>query len=165
MAKKGLNRIELIGNVVQKPEFSTYDNDMMRTKFSVATNDYYVDKSGKEQNTTQFHNVIFWGKLADIASKYLDKGSQVFVEGKVSYRKYTTNDGVDRYMTEVTGTRLIFLDSRRSNEVADTTSGVGSFMDTQQAYAQTANEVESATAAKLQEMNTKIGEPIKKQPF
>ena len=78
-------------------------------KFSVATNESYRDESGKEVKETMWHNLIVWGKQADIAAKYLKKGSEVAIEGKLSNRNYTDKEGVKRYVTEIIVNEFLML--------------------------------------------------------
>lgn len=95
------NRVQLIGNLGMDPEVKNLDGDRKLAKFSVATSQSYTNNKGERVKDTQWHNIIAWGKLAETAEKYLKKGSEVALEGKLVYRTYETKDKQTRYMTEI----------------------------------------------------------------
>jgi single-strand DNA-binding protein len=95
------NRVQLIGNLGMDPEVKSFDGGNKLAKFSVATSQSYVNNKGEKVKDTQWHNIIAWGKLAETAEKYLKKGSEVAIEGKIVYRTYEAKDGQTRYMTEI----------------------------------------------------------------
>lgn len=95
------NSIRLIGNLGQNPEVKETTTGKKLAKFSLATNESYRDENGKEIKETMWHNLVVWGKQADNVGKYLKKGSEVAIEGKLSNRNYVDKDGVKRYVTEV----------------------------------------------------------------
>lgn len=102
MAKRGINRVILIGNLGQDPEVKYMPSGDAVTNVNLATSETWKDKkSGQEQERTEWHRVAFFGKLAEIAGEYLRKGSQVYVEGKLRTRKWQDQDGNDRYSTEI----------------------------------------------------------------
>ena len=103
------NSVRLIGNLGQNPEVKETTNGKKLAKFSVATNESYRDENGKEVKETMWHNLTVWGKQADIAAKYLKKGSEVAIEGKLSNLNYTDKDGVKRYVTEITVNEFLML--------------------------------------------------------
>ena len=103
------NSVRLIGNLGQNPEVKETTNGKKLAKFSVATNESYRDENGKEVKETMWHNLTVWGKQADIADKYLKKGSEVAIEGKLSNRNYTDKDGVKRYVTEIIVNEFMML--------------------------------------------------------
>ena len=105
------NKVQLIGNLGNDPEIKTFDTGKL-AKFSVATKEEYTTRSGERASETQWHNVIAWGKVAEIAEQYLSKGSEVAVEGKLTYRDYTDKDGVKRYVTEIVVNELLLLDKK-----------------------------------------------------
>ena len=109
---KGLNKIELIGNLGQDPEIVNLENNSKLARFSVATSEKYSDRNGNIQTTTEWHKVICWNKLADIAEKYITKGDKIFIEGKMTYRKYTNNDGFEVQVAEIVSQNLIMLNSK-----------------------------------------------------
>ncbi|KAA0446013.1 MAG: single-stranded DNA-binding protein [Candidatus Thioglobus sp.] len=98
----GINKVILIGNLGQKPEVKYGASGTAMANLSVATSESWKDKNtGEKQEKTEWHRVSLFGKLAEIAGQYLDKGSKVYVEGKLQTRKWQDKDGVDRYTTEV----------------------------------------------------------------
>jgi len=96
-----VNKVMVCGNVVRDPEVRTTPAGQAVTRISIATNRYYNDKAGERQEQTEYHNVTLWGKQAEVAGKYLGKGQQVFIEGRLQTRKYTGKDGVERYATDI----------------------------------------------------------------
>ena len=113
---RGLNKVMLIGHIGQPLEVKTARNGMVFARTSVATNSQYKDQQGKLQEQPQWHRIVFFGKLAEIASQYLDKGTQVYVEGEIRYDKYTGKDGVERTATEIIANQMQLLGSRVTND-------------------------------------------------
>ena len=103
------NSVRLIGNLGMNPEVKETTNGKKLAKFSVATNESYRDEKGNEVKETQWHNLVVWGKQAEIVEKYLKKGSEVAIEGKLSTRNYTDKDGVKRYVTEIVVNEFMML--------------------------------------------------------
>ena len=102
MASRGINKVILVGNLGQDPEVRYTPNGGAITTISIATSESWKDKNtGQTQEKTEWHRVVFFGKLAEIAGEYLRKGSQVYVEGKLQTRKWQDKQGQDRYTTEV----------------------------------------------------------------
>jgi single-strand DNA-binding protein len=98
----GINKVILVGNLGQKPEVKYASNGSAIANLSVATSESWTDKNtGQKQDRTEWHRVSLFGKLAEIAGQYLDKGSKVYVEGKLQTRKWQDQSGADRYTTEV----------------------------------------------------------------
>lgn len=95
------NSVQLMGHLGQDPEVVNLDSGKKLVKFSLATNDYYTKKDGEKVTSTDWHNVVAWGKTADIIEKYVTKGREVIVRGKLSSRSYETKEGDKRYITEV----------------------------------------------------------------
>jgi len=124
----GINKVILVGNLGAKPEVKYASNGNAIANLSVATSESWIDKNtGQKEERTEWHRVSLFGKLAEIASQYLDKGSKVYVEGKLQTRKWQDQSGQDRYTTEVVvsgfnGT-LQMLDRR--NDSNSGTSSVG----------------------------------------
>ena len=106
------NKVQLIGNLGSAPEVKDLDNGNKVPRFSLATSEYYVNKKGEKVNETQWHNIVIWGKLADIAGRYLQKGSQVVIEGKLSNRNYTDKEGAKKYFTEIVANEMLMLDKK-----------------------------------------------------
>ena len=103
------NKVQLIGNLGQEPEVITLESGKKLAKFSIATNDYYYNKQGDKIQDTQWHNIIAWGKTADVIEKYVNKGQEVAIEGKLTSRSYEDNQGVKRYITEIVCSELLML--------------------------------------------------------
>ena len=98
----GINKVILVGNLGAKPEVKYASNGNAISNLSVATSESWTDKNtGQKQERTEWHRVSLFGKLAEIAGQYLDKGSKVYVEGKLQTRKYTDKDGIERWTTDV----------------------------------------------------------------
>ena len=98
----GINKVILVGNLGAKPEVKYASNGNAISNLSVATSESWTDKStGQKQERTEWHRVSLFGKLAEIAGQYLDKGSKVYVEGKLQTRKYTDKEGIERWTTDI----------------------------------------------------------------
>lgn len=110
-----VNKVTLIGNLGGDPEIRHLENGTMVGRFSLATNENYKDKEGNWQTQTEWHNVVVWRELADRAEKQLKKGAQVYVEGKITYRKYQGTDGQERYMTDIVANQLRVLGPREGS--------------------------------------------------
>jgi single-strand DNA-binding protein len=100
------NRVSLIGHVGQKPDVRTFENNRKKASFSLATNDYYINDKGERVDNTEWHSLVVWGKLADIVEKYVEKGREVVVEGKITYRSYDDKEGNKRNITEIVVSEL-----------------------------------------------------------
>jgi single-strand DNA-binding protein len=112
------NKVQLIGNLGAAPEIRNFDNDRKMARFSLATSEAYENAKGEKVTETTWHNIVAWGKLADIAGKYLAKGSEVAIEGKLVSRNYTDKEGVKRYITEVEVREMLMLGERKKEAVA-----------------------------------------------
>lgn len=106
------NKIQLIGNLGSDPEVKTFDSGKKKVNLSLATSDNYYDANGDKVEQTQWHNVIGWGKTADIAEKYLRKGSEIAVDGKIQYRSYDDKNGEKKYITEIVINEMLMLGKR-----------------------------------------------------
>ena len=110
---RGVNKVILIGNLGADPEVRYSPNGSAVTNLRLATTDSWRDRqSGEQQERTEWHRVVFFGKLAEIAGEYLRKGSKVYVEGRLQTRKWQGQDGQDRYTTEVVANDMQMLDGR-----------------------------------------------------
>jgi len=107
-----INKVTLIGNLGADPEVRHLENGVMVARFSVATNESYKDKDGNFQQVTEWHNVVAWRDLAERAEKMLKKGMLVYVDGKISYRKFTGQDGQERYVTDIVANTFRLLERR-----------------------------------------------------
>jgi len=113
---RGVNKVILVGNLGQKPEMRYTATQSAVANISIATTESWKDKeSGEMRDKTEWHRVVYFGKLAEIVEKYLDKGSSVYIEGKLQTRKWQDKSGADRWTTEIVGSELTMLGSRSSS--------------------------------------------------
>lgn len=110
-----LNKVILIGNIGKDPEVRHLEDGATIAKFPLATTETYNDKTGAKITQTEWHNIVLWRGLAEVAEKYLRKGKQVYIEGKLKTRSWEDKDGNKRYITEIIGDNLIML-GRKSDE-------------------------------------------------
>ncbi|MFD0977063.1 single-stranded DNA-binding protein [Salinimicrobium gaetbulicola] len=103
------NKVQLIGHVGNAPEILTLESGKKLAKFSIATNESYKNAKGEKITDTQWHNVVAWGKTAELIENYVPKGKEVGVEGKLTSRSYEDKEGVKRYITEVVCNELLLL--------------------------------------------------------
>ena len=106
------NKVQLIGNLGNSPEIITLDSGKKLAKFSIATNESYKNAAGEKITETQWHNLIAWNKTAEIVEKYLEKGKEIAIEGKLTSRSYDDKDGNKKYITEVVVNELLMLGSK-----------------------------------------------------
>jgi single-strand DNA-binding protein len=109
------NKITIIGNLGRDPEIRSISADRKVADFSIAVTDSYTDKSGQRQEKTEWFRVSFWNQKADVVERFLKKGNQVHVEGKLSVRTYTDKEGKERYSLEVLGQDLTLLGSKQND--------------------------------------------------
>lgn len=105
-----LNRATLIGNVTRDPELRALASGQNVTTFGVATNMMWTDAQGQKQQRTEFHNLVVWGKLAEICKQYLVKGKKIFIEGRLQTREWEAQDGAKKMRTEIVADNMIMLD-------------------------------------------------------
>lgn len=103
------NKVQLIGHVGNDPEIKTFDGGKKLAKLSIATNESYKNDKGEKVEETQWHNLIAWGKTADIIEKYVIKGKEIAIEGKLTHKSYEDKSGEKRYVTEVVIDELLML--------------------------------------------------------
>ena len=103
------NKVQLIGNLGNDPEIINLESGKTLAKFAIATNESYKNAKGEKITDTQWHNVVAWGKTAEIIEKYVTKGKEVAIEGKLTSRSYETKEGEKRYITEVVCSELLML--------------------------------------------------------
>tara|TARA_Y100001970_G_scaffold200575_1_gene243999 strand:+ start:854 stop:1288 length:435 start_codon:yes stop_codon:yes gene_type:complete len=128
MARSGINKVILVGNLGQDPEVKYTAGGAAVTTLSLATSDSWKDKdTGTEQERTEWHRVVLWRRLAEIAGEYLKKGSKIYIEGQLQTRKWE-QDGQTRYTTEIVARDMQFLDSKGSSD----SSREGTNQDAQQ---------------------------------
>ena len=109
---RGINKAILVGNLGNDPETKYTQGGLAITKISLATTSVRKDRDGNNQEQTQWHRVTFFGKLGEIAAEYLRKGSQVYVEGEIRYDKFTGQDGVEKFFTEIVANEMQMLGGR-----------------------------------------------------
>lgn len=121
MAARGVNKVILIGNLGQDPEIKFMPSGGAITNISIATSETWKDKqTGQPQERTEWHRVVFFNRLAEIAGEYLKKGSKVYVEGSLRTRKWQDQQGQDRYTTEIVANEMQMLDSRGPDHQGET---------------------------------------------
>ncbi|WP_026914712.1 single-stranded DNA-binding protein [Christiangramia portivictoriae] len=103
------NTVQLIGHVGNEPEIVNLESGKKLAKFSVATNDSYKNSKGEKITDTQWHNIVAWGKTAELVENYIPKGKEIGIEGKLTSRSYEDKDGIKRYITEVVCHELLLL--------------------------------------------------------
>ena len=106
------NKVQIIGNLGNAPEVRNTESGKKLARFSVATNESYRNAKGEKVTETQWHNLVAWGKVADIAERYLIKGAEVAIEGKLIHRNYTDKEGNKKYVTEIQINELLLLGSK-----------------------------------------------------
>ncbi|MEQ3500372.1 single-stranded DNA-binding protein [Tenacibaculum sp. SSH1-16] len=106
------NRVQLIGNLGNTPEIITLDSGKKLAKFAIATNEAYKNAQGEKITDTQWHNIVAWNKTAEIIEKYLEKGKEVMIEGRLTSRSFEDKEGNKRYITEVVCNELLMLGSK-----------------------------------------------------
>lgn len=106
------NRVTLIGRTGKEVEIHTFENGTKRATVTLATSDYYTNQVGEKVEDTQWHTLVIFGKLVDIAEKYVPKGKEIAIEGKLQYRQYDDKDGAKRYITEIRVEELLLLSNK-----------------------------------------------------
>lgn len=113
---RGVNKVVLIGNVGKAPELQMLEGNLAVVKFPLATTENYKDKNGNSVSHTEWHTVVLWRGLAELAQKYLHKGSMIYVEGRIRYRNWEDKDKIKRGSTEIVGDNFVMLDKRKESE-------------------------------------------------
>jgi single-strand DNA-binding protein len=103
------NKVQLIGHVGQEPEIKTFEGGKKLANITIATNDYYINDKGDKVEQTEWHKVTAWGKIAEIIEKYVTKGKEIAIEGKLTHRSYDDKDGNKRYITEVVVNDILLM--------------------------------------------------------
>ena len=115
----GINKVILIGRLGKDPEVRAFEGGTKKAFFTLATSEIYKDKEGKKVEQTEWHNIVLYRQLAEIAQQYLTKGKEVYIEGRIQSRKYTGKDGIERTSYEIIGESLQMLGGRADNAGAD----------------------------------------------
>ena len=103
------NKVQLIGHVGQEPEIKTFEGGKKLANLTIATNDSYKNDKGEKVEQTEWHKVVAWGKTAEIIEKYVTKGKEIAIEGKLTHRSYDDKNGEKRYVTEVVANEVLLL--------------------------------------------------------
>ena len=119
----GVNRVILIGNLGKDPEIRSLEGGVKVANFSLATTETYKGKNGEKVEQTEWHNIVLWRGLAEVAESYLKKGSSIFIEGKIKTRDWTDKDGNKRYTTEIVADNMVMLGSRRDQQAGSDYNG------------------------------------------
>ncbi|MCI1124777.1 single-stranded DNA-binding protein [Stenotrophomonas maltophilia] len=122
---RGINKVILVGNLGNDPDVKYTQGGMAITRISLATTSVRKDKDGNQQERTEWHRVVFFGKLAEIAGEYLRKGSTVYVEGSLKYDKYTGQDGVEKYSIDIIANEMQMLGGKQEGQSGGTSSRRG----------------------------------------
>jgi len=112
----GVNRVILIGNLGKDPEIRSLEGGVKVANFSLATTETYKGKNGEKVEQTEWHNIVLWRGLAEVAESFLKKGNSIYVEGKIRTRDWTDKDGNKRYTTEIVGDNMVMLGSKRDQQ-------------------------------------------------
>ncbi|WP_419801468.1 single-stranded DNA-binding protein [Mucilaginibacter sp.] len=108
------NSVRLVGNLGTNPEVKNFDQNKKMAKLALATNETYHNQKGEKVTETQWHNLVLWGKQAEIAESYLKKGDEISIEGKLASRNYTDKQGTKRYITEIVVNEILMLGGKKS---------------------------------------------------
>ena len=111
----GVNKVILVGNLGKDPEVRHLDSGVAVANFSLATTESYTNKQGERVNQTEWHNIVLWRGLADIAEKYLKKGNSIYVEGKIHNRRWKDSEGNTKYATDIIADKMTMLGSKPDN--------------------------------------------------
>ncbi len=106
------NKVQLIGNVGQDPQITVLDSGKKVTRFSLATNEHYKNSKGEKMQNTYWHNMVAWGKIAEVIEKHVTRGKEIAIEGKLTSRSYQTKEGEKRYITDVVINEVLFMGSK-----------------------------------------------------
>jgi len=129
MARGGVNKVILIGNLGADPELRRTKDNQAVTELRLATNEAWTDRNGERQERTEWHRVVVWGKAAEFAKQYLRKGSKVYVEGRLQTRQWDDQSGQKRYTTEVVANDLQSLDARGDGSASAGSGAAPAFSD------------------------------------
>jgi len=111
------NKVQLIGNEGQDPQITVLDSGKKVTRFSLATNENYKNAKGEKMQNTYWHNMVAWGKIAEVISTYVTKGKEIAIEGKLTSHSYQTKEGEKRHITDVVINEVLFMGSKTKVEV------------------------------------------------
>lgn len=153
-----VNKAILVGRLTRDPDMRTTTSGQSVATLSMATNNFWTDKSGTKQEKTEFHNVVLWGRLAEIAGQYLTKGQECFVEGRMQTREYTAKDGTQKKITEIVGENMQLGNrAQGSAQGAARTGGVaaagGAYTGGNQSQSQNQNQAKAQVEEEIPTIN------------
>ncbi len=119
----GINKVILIGNLGKDPELRRTTNGSSVVSFPLATTERWNDRNGEKKDRTEWHNIVAWGKLADLANQYLSKGRSTYIEGRITTNSWDDKDGNKRYRTEIVATQIQFLGGSNSGAASEAPAG------------------------------------------
>lgn len=119
---KGINKVILVGNLGSEPELKKTSNEIPVTTLSIATNEIWKDSDGNKQTRTDWHRVVFWRKLAELAGEYLKKGSKIYIEGRLQTRSWIDDNDQKHFITEIIADNLVMLDNKQAENESSTVS-------------------------------------------
>jgi len=144
MAQRGVNKVILVGNLGQDPEIRYMQNGKAVANLSMATSEVWKDQQGQQQEKTEWHRVVAFDKLAEIIGEYVKKGSKIYCEGKLQTRKWTDQQGVERYSTEIVISEMQMLDSKPQGQQQGQQGGWGQQQGQQGGWGQQAQQQQRA---------------------
>lgn len=115
---RGVNKVILLGNLGKDPEIKFFENGVSKASFSLATSESYTTKSGEKVDSVEWHNIVLWRGLAEVAEKYLKKGDSIYIEGKIRNRSWDDADGNKKYITEIEVANMVMLGRRSAADNA-----------------------------------------------
>jgi single-strand DNA-binding protein len=126
-----INKVILVGNVGKDPAIRYFDKGVAKVTFPLATSETYTNQQGETITSTEWHNIVLWRALAEVAEKTVRKGSQVYIVGKIKTRSYVDKDGINKYITEILADTLLLLEKKQGavNTAAQTESGRNELLD------------------------------------
>jgi single-strand DNA-binding protein len=137
-----VNKVILVGNVGKDPEVRHLDSGVAVANFPLATSESYTAKNGEKVTTTEWHNIVLWRGLAEVAEKYVTKGRQLYIEGRIRTRNYDDKDGIKRYVTEIYGDTMQMLGSKNDDKSGSNQYNQNQESSTSNAQSSAANEPE-----------------------
>ena len=155
-----VNKVILVGNVGKDPETRYLDETTAITKFSMATSETYKNKSGERGSTTEWHNIVLWRGLAQVAEKYVKKGTQIYIEGRIKTRSYDDAEGNKKYITEIVGDQMQLLGRKPDGGDGSQGSGFGAGTGHSGGSAQTPSEGQPTQGQAPTQGNTPEGDPL-----
>ncbi len=119
MANRGINKVILVGNLGSDPELRHTPNGNPVANFNIATTDLWTNKDGQQEQRTEWHRIVAWGRLAEICNEYLKKGRQVYIEGRIQTRSWEDQNGQTRRITEIVANQMMMLGTREGGAVPE----------------------------------------------